>query len=329
MLGIRRREFITLLGGAAAWPLAARAQQSAIPVIGWLDFESQGAARDAIPAFQRGLVETGYVVGRNVLVEYRWAEGHRDRLPELAADLVRRQATMIVAATTASALAAKVATQTIPVVFRIGSDPVEIGLVASLNRPGGNITGIANLAAEITAKRLALLHELVPATTSIAFLVNPANPSFAQVETENVRSAARVLAVHLLLLNAVTASDIASAFATLVEQQAAALLLSADTFFFSVRDQIISLAARYAIPSMFFDTASVAAGGLLSYGPDLLSANYQVGIYAGRILSGQRPADLPVVQATKFELVINLKTAKALGLTIPPGMFAIADEIIE
>jgi putative ABC transport system substrate-binding protein len=328
MLGIRRREFITLLGGAAVWPLTARAQQAG-PVIGWLDVESPGAAREAIPAFQRGLVETGYVEGRNVFVEYRWADGHRDRLPELAADLVRRQARVIVAATTASALAAKAATQTIPVVFRIGSDPVELGLVASLNRPGGNITGIANLAAEITAKRLALLHELVPAITSMAFLVNPANPSFAQVETKDVQSAARILGVRLLLLNAVTASDIAAAFATVIEQQAGALMLSADTFFYSVRDQIISLAARHAIPTMFFDTSSVAAGGLLSYGPDLIGANYQVGIYAGRILGGQRPADLPVVQATKFELALNLKTAKALGVTVPPTLFALADKVID
>jgi putative ABC transport system substrate-binding protein len=319
-----------LLGGAAVtWPLAARAQQPAIPTIGWLDFESPEAARESIPAFKRGLAEIGYVEGRNVVVEYRWAEAHNDRLPALAADLVRRQVAVIVALTTSSALAAKAATQTIPVVFRMGSDPVEIGLVASFNRPAGNLTGVANLAAEIAAKRFALLHELVPAVASIAMLVNPANSYYTQAETRDLQSTARVLGVRVLVLNGGTESDVAAAFATLVEQQAGALLIGGDTFFFTARDQIMSLAARYAIPTMFFDSVSVAAGGLLSYGPDLLGANQQVGLYTGRILRGEKPADLPVVQATRFELVINLKTAKTLGLTMSPTLLAIADRVIE
>lgn len=310
-------------------PLAVRAQQAATPVIGWLDFESAGAARATLPAFQRGLADTGYVEGRNVLVEYRWAEGHYDRLPELAADLVRRQATVIVALTTGSAFAAKVATQTIPVVFRIGSDPVEVGLVASLNRPGGNITGVTNLSAEITAKRLALLHELLPAVTSIALLVNPANTNYTQAETRDLQSATHALGVRVLTVGAKSQADVAAAFATVVEQRVGALLIGADTYFFGVRDQIISLAARNAIPTMYFDSTSVAAGGLLSYGSDLLDANYQVGVYTGKILKGAKPANLPVMQSAKFELVINLKTARALGLTIPPGVLAIADEVIE
>jgi putative ABC transport system substrate-binding protein len=327
---MKRREFITLLSGAAMMcPLAGRAQESAIPTIGWLDLESPEAARESIPAFKRGLAEIGYVEGRNVVVEYRWAEGNYDRLPALAADLARRQVAVIVAVTTSSALAAKAATQTIPVVFRLGSDPVGAGLVASLNRPAGNLTGVANLAAEIAAKRFALLHELIPTAASIAMLVNPANSYYTQAETRDLQSTARVLGVRLLVLNGGTGSDIAAAFATLVEQQARALLIGGDTFFFNARDQIISLAARYAIPTMFFDSASVAAGGLLSYGPDLLGANQQVGLYTGRILRGEKPADLPVVQATKFELVINLKTAKTLGLTMSPTLLVIADRVIE
>lgn len=327
---MRRRDFIIgIAGSAAILPLEVQAQQAAIPLIGWLDFEAPGAARVAIPAFLRGLADTGYVEGRTVLVEYRWAEGHHDRLPELAADLVRREATVIVASTTASAFAAKVATQTIPVVFRIGSDPVEIGLVASLNRPSGNITGITNLSAEITAKRLALLHDLLPAATSIGLLVNPANSNYAQAETRDLQSATDTLGVRVLVINAGTETDVAAAFATAVEQQVGALLLGADTYFFSVRDQIIQLAVRNAIPTMFFDSASVAAGGLLSYGSDLTDANYQAGIYVGKILKGAKPADLPVMQSAKFELAINMKTAKALGLVVPPTLLASADKVIE
>ncbi len=327
---MKRREFMALLGGAAAaWPLVARAQQPAMPTIAWLDSQYREATREAIPAFQRGLAETGYVEGRNVIIEYHWAEGHHDRLQALAAELVRRQVAVIVASTTPSALTAKAATQTIPVVFRMGSDPVELGLVASFNRPGGNLTGVADLAADITAKRLAVLHELVPAVASIAMLVNPANPYYAQAETRDLQSAAHSLGVRVLVLNGRTESDIAAAFATLVDQQAGALLIGADTFFYAARDRIILLAAHYAIPTMFFESASVAAGGLLSYGPDLLGANHQVGLYAGRILRGEKPAEMPVLQPTKFELVINLQTAKALGLTVPPSLLARADEVIE
>jgi putative ABC transport system substrate-binding protein len=250
------------------------------------------------------LAETGYVEGRNVIVEYH------------AADLVRRHVAVIVATTTSSALAAKAATQTIPIVFSTGKDPVALGLVASLNPPATNLTGVAILAADIAPKRLALLHELVPAITSVAMLVNPGNPSYVQAETKDLQSAARVLGVRVLVLNGGTESDIAAAFATLVEQQVSALLISADSFFLAGSQQIISLAARYAIPTMFYDRASVAAGGLLSYGNDLDDGTRQVGVYVGRILKGEKPADLPLVQPTKFDLVINLKTAKALGLTI-------------
>jgi putative ABC transport system substrate-binding protein len=275
------------------------------------------------------LAEIGYVEGRNVIVEYRWAENDNDRLSALAADLVRRHVAVIVAATTSSALAAKAATQTIPIVFRVGVDPVEIGLVASFNRPAGNLTGIANLSSYIATKRLALLHELLPAIASIAILVNPANPDYAQAETKALQSAAHVLGARVLVLNAGTESEIAAAFATLVEQQVSALLLSADSFFRTARDQITSLAARYAIPTMFDDRAFVLAGGLLSFGPDRRETDRQIGLYAGRILKGEKPADLPVVQPTKFQLVINLKTAKALGLTIPETLLATADEVIQ
>jgi putative ABC transport system substrate-binding protein len=271
---IKRRQFIAGFGSAAAWPVVARAQQTAMPVIGWLDLQSPEAARESVPAFQQGLAETGYVEGRNVTVEYRWAENHIDTLPALAADLVRRRVAVIAAVSTASALAAKAATQTIPIVFRVGSDPVEIGLVATFNRPAGNLTGIASLTAGIISKRLALLHELVPAVT-IATLVNPANPRFAQIETRD--AAAGVLGVRILALNAGTASDIAGAFATLVQRQAGALLISADGWFMAARDQITSLAARYAIPTMFSDTVAVAAGGLLSYGQNFPPRTIRLG----------------------------------------------------
>jgi putative ABC transport system substrate-binding protein len=325
---MRRREFVAGLGSAAAWPLMARAQQSTMPVIGLLDSRSPETEREGVPAFQQGLAEIGYVEGRNVIVEYRWADNHDDRLSALAADLVRRRVAVIVALGTTTALAAKAATQTIPIVFRVGVDPVEIGLVASFNRPASNLTGIANLSGPMISKRLALLHELLP-TATIAALVNPANPSYARIETRDLQAAASVLGVRILVLNGGTPSEIAGAFATLVEQQAGALLISADNWFFAARDQIISLATRYAIPTSFSDRASTAAGGLLSYGNDFPDVNRQVGLYAGRILKGEKPADLPIVQPTKFEFVINLKTAKALGLTIPETLLATADEVIQ
>jgi putative ABC transport system substrate-binding protein len=326
---MKRRTFIAGLGSAAAWSLAAWAQQPAMPVVGWLGGQSPESEREVLPAFRKGLAETGYVEGRNVIVEYRWAENDYDRLSALAADLVRQRVAVIVTGTTSSTLAAKAATQTIPIVFRIGSDPVGLGLVASLNRLSGNLTGVAVLAGDIAPKRLALLHELVPRIASIAMLVNPANPSYVQAETKDLQSAAHVLGVRVLVMNGGTESDIAAAFATLVEQQVSAVLISADIFFYTARQQILSLAARHAIPTMFYDRPSVAAGGLLSYGADLPDANRQVGLYTGRILKGEKPADLPVVQPTKFELVINLRTAKALGLTIPETLLATADEVIQ
>jgi putative ABC transport system substrate-binding protein len=326
---MRRRDFIAGLGGVATGPLVARAQQPAVPVVGWLNAVSPESVRELLPEFREGLAETGYVEGRNVTVEYRWAENDSDRLSALAADLVRRRVAVIVATTTSSALAAKAATQNIPIVFLTGSDPVALGFVASLNRPTGNLTGIAAVNAEIAPKRLALLHELVPVIGSIAMLVNPANPNLFQAETKDLQSAAHVLGVRVLVLYGGTESDIAAAFATLVEQQVSALLISADGFFRAAGNQIISLAARYAIPTMFYNRVSVAAGGLLSYGADLRDVHRQIGFYAGRILKSEKPADLPVVQPTKFELVINLNTAKALGLTIPETLLATADEIIQ
>jgi putative ABC transport system substrate-binding protein len=281
---IKRREFIAGLGSAAAWPLVARAQQPAVPVIGWIDGQSQESVQERLPAFRTGLAETGDVEGRNVIVEYRWGENDSDRLSALAADLVRRHVAVIVAATTSSALAAKAATETIPIVFNMGSDPVTLGLVTSLNRPTGNLTGVVVLAADIAAKHLALLHELVPAVVSIAMLVNQANPNFFQAETKDLQSAARVLGVRMLVLNGGTESDIAAAFATLVQQQVGALLVSADSLFYAARHQIMSLAARYAVPTMFFDKASVAAGGLLSYGSYFPGIDHQAGVYVGRIL---------------------------------------------
>jgi putative ABC transport system substrate-binding protein len=275
------------------------------------------------------LAETGYVEGHNVTVEYRWAENDNDRLSALTADLVRQRVAVVVATTTSSALAAKAATQTIPIVFLTGSDPVALGLVASLNRPTGNLTGVAAVNAEIAPKCLALLHELVPAIGSIAMLVNPANPNLFQAETKDLQSAAHILGVRVQVLYGGTESVIAAAFATLVEQQVSALLISADGFFYAAGPQIISLAARYAIPTMFFNRASVVAGGLMSYGADLRDVHRQIGLYAGRILKGEKPADLPVQAPTKYETVINLTTAKTLGLTIPETLLATADEVIQ
>jgi putative tryptophan/tyrosine transport system substrate-binding protein len=325
---VRRREFIAGLG-AAAWPLAARAQQPAMPTIGWLHAESPNALQHGLLlAFQRGLAETGFYEGLNLAVEYRWAEGHYDRLPALAADLIRRQVGVIVTpGSTPAALAAKAATQTVPVVFAIGGDPVELGLVVSFNRPGGNLTGTAVLGAKTVAKRLALLHQFVPAEL-IAMFVNPANP-YAQAETKDLVSAAVDLGVGVLVLDARAENEIAASFAKIVEKCAGALLISADIFFNGASDQIISLAARHAMPKMYFYSSSVSAGGLFSYGTDVTDAFRQDGVYAGRILKGEKPADLPVVQPTKFELVINLKTAKALGLDVPAKLLALADAVIE
>jgi putative ABC transport system substrate-binding protein len=326
-----RRKFLTIvaLGAAAGWPLAARAQRGALPVIGYLSGQSPNDYAVFLAAFRRGLGETGYVEHRNVGIEYRWAEGQYGRLPALAADLVRLQVSVIAATgTTASALAAKATTATIPIVFLTGGDAVKLGLVTSFNRPGGNVTGVGFLLNEIGPKRLQLLHELVPSATAIGVLVNPTNPP-SQSEADDVRAAARVLGLRLQVENASSDRDIDAAFARFTEQRVDALFVGADAFFVDRRDQVVALAARHALPASYALPEEAAAGGLMSYGPSQIDTYRQVGVYTGRILKGEKPADLPVLQPTKFELVINLKTAKTLGITVPPGVLAIADEVIE
>jgi putative tryptophan/tyrosine transport system substrate-binding protein len=323
---MRRREFIAALGGAAAWPLAARAQQSAVPVIGWLD-TVPGTMERFLPSFAQGLSETGHIVGRNVTIESRG--GDPERLPVLAADLVRRNVTVIVAVGGNAAQVAKAATQTIPVVFLMAGDPVEVGVVASLNRPSGNLTGIAAAGTELSGKRLELLHQLVPAAAPIAMLGRSAGSELMQAEAKAMQSAASVLGVRLLVLSAVTESEVAAAFASVVEQHAGALLTSSAAFTLAEIDQILSFAGAYAVPTMFFGRAPVVRGGLASYGTEIMELYRQAGGYTGRILKGAKPAELPVVQPTKFELVINLKTAKALGLAVPEMLLATADEVIQ
>jgi ABC-type uncharacterized transport system substrate-binding protein len=326
---MRRRDFITLVGGAAVWPLAARAQQPAMPVIGFLNAASAGPFRQQIAAFREGLKESGYVEGQNVAVEYRWAEGQYDRLPALAADLVRRQVSVIVAGGGAPAvLAAKTATTATPIVFSAGADPVGLDLVASLNRPGGNITGVYHFTTGLEAKRLGLLHEMLPKATTIAVLVNP-NYSDAENQLRDVQEAAVPLGVQLVVVRANAESDFDAAFSTVVQRKAAALQVCASPFFNTKRQQLVLRAARHALPAIYEWREFAEAGGLMSYGTSLADAYRQAGVYAGRILKGAKPADLPIVQSTKFEFVINLNTAKALGLTIPPGVLAIAEEVIE
>jgi putative ABC transport system substrate-binding protein len=325
---MRRRTFITLLGGAAAWPAAARAQQPVMPVVGYLDTGLPGLMASFVAAFRKGLGETGYVEGQNVTIEYRWASDRLDRLPALAADLVLRRVSVLVASGGPSAQAARAATATIPIVFQMGPDPVKLGLVASMNRPGGNVTGINNVTAGLSAKRLGLLHELVPSALTIAVLINPAGVNF-EATTRDLQEAARSLGLHLIFLNVSSENDFEPAFANLVQRGAGALLLPDSTIFNSRREQLVALAARHAVPTIYTFPEFAAAGGLISYATSLTEAYRQAGVYAARILKGEKAGDLPVMQPTKFELVINLKTAKALGLTIPPAVLAIADEVIE
>jgi putative ABC transport system substrate-binding protein len=327
---MRRREFITLLGGsAAAWPLTARAQQPAMPVVGFVSSQPAEASVRRVVAFRQGLAETGYVEGQNVAVEYHWLHGRYDRVPSLMADLVRRRVAVIAASFTAAALAAKAATTTIPIVFGVGEDPVKLGLVASLARPGGNATGINFFITEVAAKRLGLLHDLVPKAVRVAVLVNPANAPGAETTLREIPEAARALGLQIQVLNASTSREIEAAFATLVRDRADALFVAPDGFFSGRRVQFATLAARYGIPAAYSSREVVEAGGLMSYGTDILDVWRQVGVYTGQILKGAKPADLPVVQSTKFYFVINLQTARALGLEVPNSLQLLADEVIE
>jgi putative ABC transport system substrate-binding protein len=327
---MRRREFIELLGGAAvAWPLAARAQQPAMPVIGFLSTRSPDESAQMVAAFRQGLAENGTIEGQNVTVEYRWALAQYDRLPALAAELVRRPVAVLVSTGgDVSALAAKAATATIPIVSTFITDPVGSGLVASLNRPGGNVTGISLLTATLEAKRLGLLHDLLPLAATVGVLLNPNNPAAAS-QLSDMQEAARAIGLQLDVLRASTDREIDTAFESVAQHRIPALLVTSDAFFITRRDKLVALAERHAVPAMYNIREYAAAGGLMSYGIDLSDGYRQIGVYASRILKGTKPADLPVMQPTKFEFVINLKTAKALGLTIPAGLLSFVDEVIE
>jgi putative tryptophan/tyrosine transport system substrate-binding protein len=328
---LKRRQFITLLGGAVAtWPLTARAQQQGMPVIGWLNPRSPQSDAHLVSAFRRGLSEVGYVEGQNVLIEFRWAEDQIDRLPSLVADLVRRQVSVIAAVgSPICALAAKSATKTIPIVFEIGLDPMQVGLVASLNRPGGNITGVTNFSTELGTKRLGLLRELVPRATRVGVLVNPSEAAATEATMRDVGAAARALEMQLQILNASNVSEIDAAFATLASERLDALFVASAFFMVDRRVQLTQLAARYGVPTIYQYRDFAEVGGLISYGTNLGDAYRQAGIYAGRVLKGEKPADMPVLLPTRFELVINASTARMLGLTVPDKLLAIADEVIE
>ena len=327
---MRRREFMSLLGSmAAAWPFMARAQQT-MPVIGFLGSSSPDLYADPVRAFRQGLSETGYVEGRNVVIEFRWANGQNDRLPALAADLVRRQVSVIAApGSTPAALAAKAATATIPIVFQVGIDPIAAGLVTSLARPDGNVTGVTNINTELVSKRLELLRELVPKTTIVALLVNPTSPEITEAVSNELQSTARTLGLQLYILHASTERDFDTVFATLAQLRVGALVIAPDAFFISRNEQLGALTARHAVPAITQFREFAAAGGLMSYGGSFSEPTRQVGIYTGRILKGEKPANLPVQQPMKVELVVNLKTAKALGVTVPQSILNRADEVIE
>jgi putative tryptophan/tyrosine transport system substrate-binding protein len=328
---VKRREFISLIGGAAAaWPLAARAQQPAMPVVGFVNPQSPDGHTERLRGFRQGLKDTGYVEGENVAIEYRWAEGQFDRVATLAVELVRRQVAVIAATGgISSAVAAKAATTTIPIVFLTAEDPVRVGLVASLARPGGNLTGINFLNTELAAKRLGLLRELVPGATRVAVLVNPANAMNAETTLKDAEAAARAMGLQIQVLNASTSREINAAFASLARERSDALFVGGDAFFNSRRVQLVNLASRYAVPATYADRVLPEVGGLMSYGSNIVDAWRQVGLYTGRILKGAKPVDLPVVQASKLELIINAETARLLDLTVPPSLLATADEVIE
>ena len=327
---LKRREFISLLGGAAAWPLAAGAQQPKVPVVGFLHPGSAEPNASLLAAFRKGLAEAGYIEGRNVAIEFRWAHGENSRLVEMAADLVQRQVAVIVTPIgTVTALAAKKATATIPIIFSAGTDPVKAGIVASLRRPGGNVTGVNYMAVELSTKRLSLLHELMPSAARTALLVNPANPVPAETIAKDTEAAAETIGRHIDVYKAETSREIEMAFAALVRDKADAFLVGADPFFVDRRVQIVTLATRYLLPTVHFQREFAEIGGLMSYGASNFGRYREVGIYTGRILNGEKPADMPVVQPTEFELVINLSTARAIGVTVPPSLLAQANEAIE
>jgi putative ABC transport system substrate-binding protein len=325
---MKRRQFITLLGSAVAWPRPARAQQP-MPVIGFLENKSPTDTGQNVAAFRQGLNEVAFIEGQNVTIEYRWAENHYDRLPALAADLIQRKVAVIATNGTASALAAKAATTTIPIVFNTGLDPVAVGLVASFNRPGGNVTGITSLNAEVASKRLEMLHEVVPKATAIALLVNPTSPQLALADTTEMQAAARILGLQLLVFNASTNREIDAVFATLAQQSIGALVINSDPFFASRSEQLAALVVRHALPTVSAHREFTVAGGLFSYGTSISDIYRQLGIYTGKILKGEKPAELPVFQSTKIELIINLKTARRLGLSFPLTLLGRADEVIE